>query len=71
MKMTLKSGKISQVSQTTQNQMKKQQNMKKLRHEVWDDKVGRYIKSELPKEPKIKLRMCLDILAYSGYKFVG
>jgi hypothetical protein len=68
MNMTLKSGKISQVSQTTQNQMKKQQNMKKLRHEVWDEEVGRYIKSELPEEPKIKIRMCVDILAYKSHQ---
>ena len=34
MKMSEKSGKIFRVSQSTQNLMKKQQNMKKLRHEV-------------------------------------
>jgi hypothetical protein len=68
MNMTLKSGKISQVSQTTQNQMKKQQNMKKLRHEVWDEEVGRYIKSELPEESKINIRMCVDILANKSHQ---
>ena len=65
---TLNRMKISQVSQTTQNQMKKQQNMKKLRHEVWDEEVGRYIKSELPKEPTIKLRVCLDIFAHRSHQ---
>jgi hypothetical protein len=68
MNMTLKSGKISRVSQTTQNQMKQQQNMKKLRHEVWDVGVGRYIKSELPEEPKLKIRICVDILAYRSHQ---
>ena len=38
MEMSLRSGKISRVSQSTQNLMKKQQNMKKLRHEVWDER---------------------------------
>ena len=68
MNMTLKSGKISQVSQSTQNQMKKQQNMKKLRHEIWDEEIGRYKKSELPEEPTIKLRMCVDIMAYKSHQ---
>jgi hypothetical protein len=45
MKMPEKSGKISRVSQSTQNLMKKQQTMKKLRHEVWDEKEKMYIKS--------------------------
>ena len=63
MKTSEKSGKITRVSQTTQNLMKKQQNMKKLRHEVWDEKEKMYIKSGLPKEPKLKIRMCLDVLA--------
>ena len=49
--MSEKSGKISRVSQSTQNLMKKQQNMKKLRHKVWDEKEEVYIKSGLPEEP--------------------
>jgi hypothetical protein len=36
MKMSEKSAKISRVSQSKRNMMKKQQNMKKLHHEVWD-----------------------------------
>jgi hypothetical protein len=43
--------------------MKKQQNMNRLRHEVWDKKEEMYIKSGLPEEPKLKIRMCVDILA--------
>jgi hypothetical protein len=50
MKMSEKSGKISMVSQSNQNLMKKQQNMKKLRHKVWDEKEEVYIKSGLPEE---------------------
>ena len=42
--------------------------MKKLRHEVWDEREGRYIKSELPEEPKLKIRMCVDILAYRSHQ---
>jgi hypothetical protein len=63
MKMSEKSGKISRVSQSTQNLMRKQQNMKKLRHEVLDEEEKMYIKSGLPEEPKLKIRMCVDILA--------
>jgi hypothetical protein len=62
--MSEKSGKISRVSQSTQNLMKKQQNMKKLRHKVWDEEEEMYIKSGLPEEPKLTIRMCVDILAY-------
>ena len=68
MKMLEKSGKISRVSKSTQNLMKKQQNMKKLRHEVWDEEEKMYIKSGLPEEPKLKIRMCVDILAYKSHK---
>jgi hypothetical protein len=68
MKMSEKSGKISRVSQSTQNLMKEQQNMKKLRHEVWDEKEEMYIKSGLPEEPKLKIRMCVDILDYKPHK---
>jgi hypothetical protein len=68
MKMSEKSGKISRVSQSTHNMMKKQQNTKTLRHEVWDEKEGMYIKSGLPKEPKLKIRMCVDVLAYRSHK---
>ena len=45
--MSEKSGNISKVSQSIQNMMKNQQNMKKLSHEVWNENEGRYIKSEL------------------------
>jgi hypothetical protein len=68
MKMTEKSGKISRVTHSTQNLMKKEQNMKKLRLEVWDEKEGKYIKSELPEEQTLKIRMCVDVLAYRSYK---
>jgi hypothetical protein len=42
--------------------------VQKLRHEVWDKREGRYIKSELPDEPKLKIRMCVDILAYRSHQ---
>ena len=59
-----KRGNVSRVSQTTLNLIKKQQNVKKLRHEVWSEEAQTYIKSSLPEEPSLKLRMCLDILPY-------
>ena len=64
MKMSEKSGKVSKVSQSTKNLINKQQSMKKLRHEVWDEREKMYIKSELPEEPKLKIRMCVDDMAY-------
>merc|ERR1711888_561948 len=58
---------VSQISQTVQNLMKKQQNVKKLRHEVWSEEAQTYIKSSLPEEPILKQRMCLDILPYKKH----
>ena len=52
---------------STMRQMKKQQNMMKLRHEVWCEKSQTLIKSSLPKEPTMKLRMCLDISSYKKH----
>ena len=63
MKMSEGTGKISEVTQSTQNLMKKQQNMKKLHHKAWDNENEMYIKSSLTEEPTLKLRMCLDIWA--------
>jgi hypothetical protein len=60
MKMSERTGKILRVSQSTQNLMKKQQNMKKLRNKVWDEKEKVYIKYGLPEEPKLTIRMCVD-----------
>ena len=60
------SGRVSRVSQSTQY-LRKQQNMKKLRHKVWSEKAQTYIKSKLPEEPSLKLRMCLDILPYKKH----
>ena len=57
-------GTVSRVSQKIQNLMAKQQKVKKLRHEIWSEEKQTYVKSPLPEEPKIKLRMCLDILPY-------
>ena len=68
MKMSEGNGKISRVTQSTQNLIKKQQNMKKLCHEVWDKKKGMYIKSDLPEEPTLKLRMCLEVEAYRTHE---
>ena len=58
---------VSTISQTIRNLMKKLQNVKKLRHEVWSEEDQTYIKSNLPNEPILKLRMCLDILPYKKH----
>ena len=58
---------VSTISQTIRNLIKKQQNVKKLRHEVWSEEAQTYIKSNLPEEPILKLRMCLDILPYKKH----
>ena len=57
-------GSVARVSQNIQNLMAQQQKVKKLRHEIWSEEKQTYVKSPLPEEPKIKLRMCLDILPY-------
>ena len=51
-----------------QKLMKKQQNINKLRHETWCERSHTYIKSNLPEEPTIKLRMNVDILAYAKHR---
>ena len=55
------------ILKSTMRQMKKQQNMTKLHHEEWCDKSQSFIKSSLPEEPIMKLRMCLDISSYSKH----
>ena len=52
---------------STMRQMKRQQNMKKLHHVEWCDKPQTFIKSSLPEEPTMKIRMCLDISSYSKH----
>jgi hypothetical protein len=59
---------LARSPKSTQNLMKKQQNMKKLRHEIWDEEEKMYIKSGLTEEPKLKIRMCVDVLAYRSHK---
>ena len=58
--MSEKSGKISRVSQSTQNLMKKQQNMKKLRHEVWDENVERMWK-QYGNEMEMEFSFCYPL----------
>ena len=58
-------GKISRVSQTTQDLIKKHQNVKKLRYKVWSDEAQTNVKSSLPDEPSLKLRMCLELVDMS------
>ena len=64
MQMMRSSGEKLGIMKSSMKLMKKQQNMTKLRHEVWCDKSQTYIKSSLPKEPTLKIRMCVDILSY-------
>ena len=69
MKMRMKKGQSNKMGilKSTMRQMKKQQNMTKLHHEEWCDKSQSFIKSSLPEEPIMKLRMCLDISSYSKH----
>jgi len=65
--MSQRSGNVLNVSKETKQLIQKQQNMTKLRHETWDDKVQTYVKSSLPEEPVLKLRMCVDLLSYAKH----
>ena len=67
MDMTWTSGKVLGISQYHKRLMKNQQNMTKLHHEIWCEKSQTYIKSKLPEEPTLKLRMNLDITAYAKH----
>ena len=67
MRMSQKSGNALNVSQNIKGLMKKQQNIPKLRHEIWNDKLQTYVKSSLPEEPLLKLRMNVDILSYAKH----
>ena len=68
MEMTRTSGKVLGISQHHKKLMQKQQNMTNLRHETWCEKYQTYIKSSLPEEPTIKIRMNVDILAHAKHK---
>ena len=67
MQMTRSSGKILGVKKSSESLMRKQQNMTKLRHKVWNEDTQTYVKSELPEEPDLKIRMCVDFLAYKKH----
>ena len=67
MQMTRSSGKILGVKKSSESLMRKQQNMTRLRHEVWNENTQTYVKSELPEEPDLKIRMCVDFLAYKKH----
>jgi hypothetical protein len=67
MKMTKTSGKVLGISQEHKMLMETQQNMTKLHHETWCEKSQTYIKSRLPEEPTLRLRMNLNIHAYAKH----
>ena len=67
MRMSQESGKALNVSQKTNKLIQKQQNMTKLSHETWNDKLQTFVKSSLPEEPLLKLRKCVDILSYAKH----
>ena len=51
------------VSQRPKKLIKMHQNMTKLRNEMFET----FVKSSLPEEPTLKLRMNVDILSYSKH----
>merc|ERR1711940_262494 len=65
--MSQESGKALNVLQKTKKLIQKQQNMTKLSHETWNDKLQTFVKSSLPEEPLLKLRMCVDISSYAKH----
>jgi hypothetical protein len=48
--------------------MKKQQNMTRLGHEEWSAEFHTYVETDVPKEPELKIQMCLDIKVYAKHK---
>ena len=68
MKMKKSLGDNRGILKSKMRQMKKQQNMTKLHHERWCEKSQTFIKSSLPEEPTMKLRMCLNISPYSKHE---
>jgi hypothetical protein len=57
----LETNKKWEFSKSNVRLMKKQQKMTKLGHEEWSAEFQTYVKREVPKEPDLKIRMCLDI----------
>ena len=50
------------------NLMKRQQNMTKLGYEEWSDTQQTYVETEVPKDPVIKFKMCVDVKVYAKHK---
>ena len=48
-------------------QMKKQQKMPMLGYEVWSEKAQTYVPAEIPEEPTLSLKLCVDIKAYAKH----
>ena len=48
--------------------LRSDQNINKLRNESWCERSQTYIKSTLPEEPTITLRMNVEILAYAKHR---
>ena len=47
--------------------MKYQQNMTKLGHEEWSAEFQTYVETDVPKEPDLKIQMCLGIKVYAKH----
>ena len=60
--------KEANISRNYQIEMKKRQNMTDLEHEEWSPKHKSFVKSSLPAEPKLEIKMCVDVPAYKQHR---
>ena len=56
------------ISRNYQTEMKLRQNMTELEHEEWSQKQKSYVKSSLPAEPKLDIKMCVDVPVYKQHR---
>ena len=60
--------KKANISRSYHNEMKERQNMTDLGHEEWSPKYKSYVKSSLPAEPKLEIKMCVDVNSYKRHR---
>ena len=56
------------ISKTYLNLVKMQRNMTKLGYEEWSESLQTYVETEVPKDPQIKFKMCVDVKVYAKHK---
>ena len=65
---SLKQMKNRNIPKTYLRLVKRQQNMTKLGYEEWSESLQTYVETEVPKEPQIKFKMCVDVKVYAKHK---